>query len=72
MHDLHFGKKSPPLPSVEAHMTTVDFITALFCQGDDRRKGAPQHPQAGLRPSAVVTLARLHALKGVGTRAFYR
>jgi hypothetical protein len=53
-------------------MTTVDFITELFCQVDDRLKGAPKHPQAGLWPSEVVTLAMLHALKGVGNRAFYR
>ena len=53
-------------------MTTVDFITERFCQVDDRLKGVPKHPQACLWPSEVVTLARLHALKGVGNRAFYR
>jgi hypothetical protein len=60
------------LPSVEAHMTTVDFIIELFCQVDDRLKGAPKHPQASLWPSEVVTLAMRHALNGVGNRAFYR
>lgn len=53
-------------------MTTVALITELFCQVDDRLQGAPKHPQAELWPSEVVTLAMLHALKGVGTRAFYR
>ena len=32
----------------------------------------PQHPEAHLWPSEVVTLGRLHALKGVGNRPFYR
>ena len=56
-------------------MTTVDFITELFYQVDERfielghnRK----HSQGNLYPSEVVTLALLFALKGVGNRAFYR
>ena len=53
-------------------MTTVDFITALFCQIDAHMTGLPKHPQAALWPSEVVTLGVLHALKGVGNRAFYR
>ena len=53
-------------------MTTVDFITALFCRVDDRMQDVPKHPQANLYPSEVVTLALLFALKGVGDRAFYR
>ena len=32
----------------------------------------PKHPQARLWPREVVTLGVLHALKGVGNRAFYR
>ena len=32
----------------------------------------PKHPDAKLYPSEVVTLALLHAMKGGGTRAFYR
>ena len=59
------------MPSVEAHMTPVDLITERFCQVDDRLRRVPKHPQACLWPSEVVTLAMLHALKGVGTRAFY-
>ena len=32
----------------------------------------PNHPQASLYPSEVVTLGVLYALKGAGKRAFYR
>ena len=53
-------------------MTTIDFITALFCQVDDQMPGIPKHPHATLWPSEVVTLGGLHALKGVGNRAFSR
>jgi len=53
-------------------MTTLEFITALFCQVDDQMPGIPKHPHATLWPSEVVTLGLLHALKGVGNRAFYR
>jgi len=34
--------------------------------------GIRKHPHATLWPSEVVTLGLLHALKGVGNRAFYR
>src|SRR5512143_4000570 len=53
-------------------MTTIDFITELFCRIDDEMRPVPKHPQAHLWPSEVVTLGVLHALKGVGNRAFYR
>jgi hypothetical protein len=53
-------------------MTTVDFITQLFCRIDDLMPAAEKHSQAHLYPSEVVTLAVLFALKGVGNRAFYR
>ena len=53
-------------------MTTVEFITALFCQVADQLPDIPKHPQANLWPSEVVTLGLLHALKGVGNRPFYR
>ena len=53
-------------------MTTVDFITELFCRVDDLMPEAKKHSQANLHPSEVVTLALLFALKGVGNRAFYR
>jgi len=53
-------------------MTTVDFIIALFCQVDAHLHNIPKHPEACLWPSEVVTLGLLHALKGVGNRAFYR
>ncbi len=53
-------------------MTTLNFITTLFCQVDDQMPDIPKHPHATLWPSEVVTLGILHALKGVGNRAFYR
>src|SRR5262249_29092648 len=52
--------------------TTIEFITALFCQVDDQLAGFPKHPEAHLWPSEAVTLGLLHALKGGGNRAFYR
>ena len=53
-------------------MSTVDFITDLFCHVDDAMPEAKKHSQANLYPSEVVTIAILFALKGVGNRAFYR
>src|SRR5437773_2411530 len=53
-------------------MTTPDFIIALFYAVDQERLEVPKHPDAKLSPSAVVTLALLHAIKGGGTRAFSR
>jgi hypothetical protein len=53
-------------------MTTVDFIIALFYPVDNHLHDLPKHPHATLWPSEVVTLGLLHALKGVGNRAFYR
>ena len=53
-------------------MGHTHFITALFCQVDDHLSDIPKHPEAHLWPSEVVTLGLLHALKGVGNRAFYR
>jgi hypothetical protein len=53
-------------------MTTLDVITAFFYEGDEQLRAIPKHPQAHLWPSEIVTLGLLHALKGVGNRAFYR
>src|SRR2546425_7907939 len=53
-------------------MATVEFITALFYEVDEQLGAIPKHPEAHLWPSEVVTLGLLHALKGVGNRAFYR
>src|SRR6266567_2483310 len=73
MYFLHAGRKRATLPGTEESMTTtIDFITALFCQVDDHLAGLPKHPDARLWPSEIVTLGLLHALKGVGNRAFYR
>jgi len=53
-------------------MTTPDFIIALFYAVDQEMLDVPKHPEAKLYPSEVVTLALLFAIKGGGTRAFYR
>ncbi|HSX78827.1 MAG TPA: transposase [Candidatus Saccharimonadia bacterium] len=53
-------------------MTTIDFITAFFSQVDEPLRALPKQPEAPLWPSEGVTLGRLHALKGVGNRPFYR
>jgi hypothetical protein len=53
-------------------MTTVEFITTLFYEVDEQRRAIPKHPEARLWPREVVTLGLLHALKGVGNRAFSR
>ena len=53
-------------------MTTWDLITALFYHVDEQLHDMPKHPEAHLWPSEVVTLGVLHALKGVGNRAFHR
>src|SRR5438445_2191406 len=73
IHFLHAGRKRATLPGTEESMiSTIEFITALFCQVDDQLAGFPKHPEAHLWPSEVVTLGLLHALKGVGNRPFYR
>src|SRR5215467_14467662 len=70
---LQAGRKRATLPGAEESMpTTIEFITALFCQVDDHLAGLPTHPEARLWPSEVVTLGLLHAVKGVGNRPFYR
>jgi hypothetical protein len=53
-------------------LTTVEFITQLFCRIDDQMKAVPKDPRANLHPSELITLAVLYALKGKGQRAFYR
>jgi hypothetical protein len=53
-------------------MNNEELIIRMFCTIDDRMRGVPKHPQASLYPSEIVTLACLFALKGKGTRAFYR
>jgi len=53
-------------------MTTWDLIITLFYHVDEQLHDLPKHPEAHLWPSEVVTLGVLHALKGVGNRAFHR
>src|SRR5215813_11623896 len=72
MHFFQTGRKRHPLLGMEEPMITSDFITDLFCQVDEQLRAIPKHPEAYLWPSEVVALGLLHALKGVGNRAFYR
>src|SRR5438067_1257770 len=72
MQFLQTGRKRHTLPGTAEPMITIDFITALFCQVDEQMRTMPKHPEARLWPSEVVTLGLLHALKGVGNRAFSR
>ena len=51
---------------------TLEFITALFYEVEEQIGALPTPPEAHLWPSEVVTLGLLHAIKGGGTRAFYR
>lgn len=37
-------------------MTTIDFITELFCQVDDAMRDVPKHLQASLYPCETVTI----------------
>ena len=56
-------------------MTTIDFITQLFCCVDDKltkHNKNQKQTQANLYPSEVITIALLFALKGGGNRPFYR
>ena len=53
-------------------MMTEECITALFYEIDEPLRPIPKHPEARLWPSEVVILGLLHALQGVGNRAFYR
>lgn len=52
--------------------STIDIITHLFVQVDDRLGQLHQHPLAKLHPSETVTLGMLFALKGSSFKAFYR
>src|SRR5262250_1136420 len=72
-HFLQAGRKYATLPGTEESMTTtIEFITALFCQVDDQLAGLPKHLEAHFWPSEVVILGLLHALKGGGNRPFSR
>src|SRR6266852_9505858 len=55
-HFLQAGRECETLLCMEEPMTTLEFITALFCQVDDHLPGIPKHPEAHLWPSEVVTL----------------
>ena len=53
-------------------MTDRDFIIELFCRVDDVMFDVEKHPQAKMYPSELVALGLVFALKGSGTRAYYR
>lgn len=53
-------------------VTQEQFITELFCRVDDLLSKAPEHLQAKLSRSELVTLGLLFALKGVSQHQFYR
>ena len=53
-------------------VTDSDFIIELFCRVDDQMKDVSKHSQAKMHPSELVPLGILFALKGGGSRAFYR
>lgn len=57
---------------MEVRRSTDEFIIGLFIRVDTVMGDVPKHPLARLHPSALVTLALLWALTGVGPRAFYR
>lgn len=53
-------------------MTQEQFIIELFCRVDDMLPKTPEHIQAKLSISELVTLGLLFALKGSSQHAFYR
>lgn len=53
-------------------MNTESILIGIFCRVDDRLGALPKEPLALLHPSEIVTLGLLFALKGKGSRAFYR
>ena len=52
-------------------MNIADFITELYCKIDDALPDVPQHAQAVLSLSELLTIGILHAVKNVSRRAFY-
>ena len=72
MEVLQAHRECKTLLCIEEPMTTVEFIIALCCQGEDHMQGLPKPPQTPLWPREVVTLGMVHALKGVSNRACYR
>ena len=53
-------------------MTQEHFITELFCRVDDMLPKTPEHIQAKLSKSELITMGLLFALKGSSQHAFYR
>lgn len=53
-------------------VTQENFIIELFCRVDDMLTKSPEHIQAKLFISELITLGLLMALKGTSQHAFYR
>jgi hypothetical protein len=53
-------------------VTQEHFIIELFCRVDDMLPKTPEHMQAKLSISELLTLGLLFALKGTSQHAFYR
>ena len=53
-------------------MTCEHFIIELFCRVDDMLPKMPEHRQAKLSRSELITVGLLMALKGASQRTFYR
>ena len=52
-------------------MNIRHFITELYCRTDDARPELPQHPQARLSLSELVTIGILYVMKNVSRRRCY-
>ena len=52
-------------------MNIADFIIELYCKIDDALPDVPQHSQAILSISELVTIGVLYAMKNVKQRGFY-
>ena len=48
LHFLQADRECETLPCTEEPMTTMECITALFCQVDDQMPGIPKYPHATL------------------------
>ena len=66
MHFLHAGQEHEALPSMDKHLTPLDFITALFDEVDAPRRPIPPPPHAHLWLREVGPLGWLPARKGGG------
>ena len=59
------------IPEAADAVNSTSFSAELYCRVNDAIADAPQHSQAILSISEVVSIGILYAAKGVGQRAFY-